>query len=62
MKHYIQIETPKPPEGATHYNPRLSLCFEKHEGGNIFVWSDNKWYPLSRPELGRRGSCPIIYK
>lgn len=60
MKHYIQIETPKPPFGATHYNPRYSLAFEKWECGNVSVWNDGKWLPVDS-KIGRSGSHPIIF-
>lgn len=60
MKHYIVIETPPPPIGATHYNPRLSLAFEKHVDGQIYVWTGSDWNRLNKPEMGRGGSYPIV--
>lgn len=59
MKHYIQIEIPKPPVGATDYNPRYSLGFEKREGENISVWDCDKWN-LIDSKIGRSGSYPIL--
>ena len=60
MKHYIKIETPKPPVGATHYNPHYSIGFEKREGNTVSVWHDDKWNPIDS-KVGRSGSHPIIF-
>lgn len=61
MKHYIQIEVPEPPKGATHYNPRYSLPFEKKEAGELFIWIDRKkeWDRVEG-DVHRKGGSPIL--
>tara|TARA_B100002049_G_C15985888_1_gene335119 strand:+ start:202 stop:393 length:192 start_codon:yes stop_codon:yes gene_type:complete len=37
MKKLHYVEIPTPPEGATHYNPMYSLCWEHHDKGNRYL-------------------------
>ncbi len=60
MKPYIQIETPEPPDGATHYNPNYTLCFEKIEDGVVSIWDNNEWVVMDS-DTTRSGSYPIIF-
>ncbi|GAB3528568.1 hypothetical protein [Photobacterium alginatilyticum] len=54
MADYIQMLIPEGrPDGATHYNPRYSLCWEKkHEGTNkvlVFDHVKKNWgFPINR--------------
>lgn len=58
MKSHIEIQLPKDrPEGATHYSPFYTLCWEKHENGKSFIYDGSLgWRPMVRSGKG----YPII--
>lgn len=57
--HFIKIDIATPPSGATHFNPCMSLPFEKHENGKVFVWDGQSWGDFSGLKKGRSGSHKI---
>jgi len=59
VNHYIRIDITSPPVGATHFNPRLSQPFEKHENGKVYVWDGQQWRDFLSLKKGRSGSHKI---
>lgn len=57
MKKLHYVEIPTPPEGATHYNPMYSLCWEKHDKGNFYLYVTGHGWACR--DYFRTGGCEI---